>query len=122
MKMEALSVEVVDRSPAVVLRLKGEARIDVTALDRQVTRLLAQRPAVVVLDLAGLSFCSSLGMGCIVSLRRSLDRAGCKTRLAALRPDVADAFKRAVILPLFEVFTTVDEALAAPLAPAPAKT
>jgi anti-sigma B factor antagonist len=118
--MAPFSVEVIDRSPAVVLRVSGEARLDVSALDRQVTRLLAQKPAIVVLDLAGLTFCSSLGMGCVVSLRRSLDRVGSKTRLAALQPDVLDSFKRAVILQLFEVFPTVDEAVAAPITPSPA--
>jgi anti-anti-sigma factor len=70
---------------------------------------------LVVLDLTSLTFCSSLGMGCIVSLRRSLERSHCKTRLAAIQPDVLDSFKRAVILPLFEVFPTVEEAVAAPL-------
>ena len=113
--MPSFSVEVIDRSPAVVLRLIGEARIDVGALDMQVTRLLARRPSLVVLDLSALTFCSSLGMGCIVSLRRSLERSHCKTRLAAVHPDVLDSLKRAVILPLFEVFPTVDEAIAAPL-------
>jgi anti-anti-sigma factor len=113
--MTPLSVEVLDRSNAVVVRLMGEARIDVSALDMQVTRLLARKPSLVVLDLSGLTFCSSLGMGCIVSLRRSLERSHCKTRLAAVQADVLDSFKRAVILPLFEVFPTVDEAVAAPL-------
>jgi anti-sigma B factor antagonist len=119
--MEALTVEVTDRPPAVVLRLSGQLRIDVAPLDREVTRILARHPRLVVLDLAGLSFCSSLGMGCLVTLRRSLARTDSKARLAALQPDVMDAFKRAVILPLFEVFPTVDEALAAPTTPTPAK-
>ena len=119
--MSAFSVEVIDRSPAVVVVMSGEAKTDVRALDAHVTRLLARRPTLVVIDLEKLTFCSSLGMGCLVSLRRSLDRSGCKTRLAAVQPFVLDSLKRAVVLPLFEVFPTVEEALTAPAAaPAPA--
>jgi len=116
--MKAFLVELIERPPAVVLRLKGEARIDLSALDMQATRLSALRPAMVVLDMAGLTFCASVGMRSILSLRQRLVQAGSITRLAAVHPDVLDAFKRAAILPLLEVFPTVDQAMAAPTASA----
>jgi anti-anti-sigma factor len=116
--MNPLSVEVVERPPAVVLRLKGEARNDLSVLEAERNRVLALRPAIVVLDMADLTFCASTGMRSIFFLRQSLGRVGSITRLAAMQPDVLDSFKRAALLPLLQVFTTVDEALAAPISPA----
>ena len=52
----------------------------------------------------------------IFFLRQNLGRIGSITRLAAVHPDVLDSFRRAAILPLFELFSTVDEAVAAPIA------
>jgi anti-sigma B factor antagonist len=115
--MGLFSIEVIERAPAVVLRLKGEARIDLSALDMQATRLSALRPAIVVLDMADLTFCASVGMRSVLSLRQRLFQVGSITRLAAVHPDVLDAFKRAAILPLLEVFPTVDQAVAAPIGP-----
>ena len=83
-----------------------------SALDRQFLRLLARKPPVTVLEMSGFTFCSSLGMGSLVSFRRDISRCGCKVKLAAVPPLVLESFTRACIIQLFEVHNTLEEALA----------
>ncbi len=106
-----LTAETLEMPEAIVVKIVGEAKTDMVLLDRQFMRLLAQRPPVVVLDMSGLTFCSSLGMGSFMSFRRDISRHGTKVKLAALQPLVMESFQRACILPLFEVHATLEQAL-----------
>lgn len=99
-------------SNAVILEVRGEMRIDCTPLEVQIRKIVAQHPQLVVVDLSGLSFISSLGMGCFVSLRKGLATWGGKVRVAAARPMVKDALSRARLLDVMEHADTVDAALA----------
>ena len=66
-------------------------------------RVMLSRPKLVVLEMSGFSFCSSLGMGVLVSFRRGIVHAGGRIVLCAMRPDVLDSFRRAKLHDLFEV-------------------
>lgn len=107
-----LNAETIDLPEAVVVKISGEAKIDVSSMDRQFLRLLARRPPLVVLDLSELSFCSSLGMGSLMAFRRDIVRCGCRLALAGIQPFVKESFQRACLLPMFEVHETLEGALA----------
>lgn len=109
--ISTLNAEVVETAQAVVVKISGEAKTDVSALERQFLRLLARRPPVVVLDLSELTFCSSLGMGSLMAFRRDITRCGSRLVLAAIQPLVKESFQRACLLPMFEVHDTLDHAL-----------
>src|SRR6516225_1570445 len=70
----------------VLLRLEGEAGVH--AVDRMsfilmLMRLVARRPPLVVVDLSGLTFLSSLAIGALVGFCRELGRFGGRVKLAA---------------------------------------
>ena len=109
-----VEAEVVEFPGAMLLRLSGEMRLDVTPVERQLIRLSATRPALVVIDLAGLSFISSLGMGLLNGFRRGLQAYGGVTKIAAAQLDVGKALKLCNFDKLFEFHETVESALAAP--------
>lgn len=81
------------------------------ALDLELTRLCARRPAVLVLDLSRLRSISSLVMRQLLAARRSICRTG-RMRVAAVPAQVMDSLKHARLDTVFEIFATVEEALA----------
>ena len=98
----------------VLLRLEGEA--DVHAAGRMqfiLMRLVACRLQLVVVDLSGVTFLSSLAIGALVGLRRDLGRWGGRVKLAAIPPMIYESLKTSRLDMLFEVCATVEEAQAA---------
>jgi anti-anti-sigma factor len=100
----ALRIEVgVREAPGeMVVRVAGEAGVkQAEELTAALLGLSACRPAQVTLDLAELSFVSSLAMGVLVSFRRGIVRAGGRVRLAeVLQQPVCEALERAGLLAL----------------------
>jgi len=68
---------VVERAPdEVVLRLAGEVDVlTVTSLSAIVNDILADPPVRIVLDMAGVTFCDSQGLGTLVVLSRKAQHA-----------------------------------------------
>ena len=98
----------------VLLRLEGEA--GVRAPDRMqfiLMRLVARRIPLVVVDLSGLTFLSSLAIGALVGFSRELGRFGGRVKLAAVPPVIYESLKTSRLHMLFEVCATVEEAQAA---------
>ena len=115
--MASVEAEVVEIAGTPVLRLKGALRLDAAPLERQLIRLSAGRPAVVVIDLAGLTFISSLGMGLLNHFRRGCGAYGGVVKIAAPQPAVDEVLRLCNFQQLFEFHDTVEAALAAPAAP-----
>jgi anti-anti-sigma factor len=99
-----VQVAVSQASDDVVIRVKGDARVDCAgALLDGLLAAAARRPASVTLDLSELRSISSLAMGVLVAYRRGVVRAGGRVRLAEdLQPAVREALTRAELLDLFE--------------------
>jgi anti-anti-sigma factor len=107
-------IDITETRQGLIVRIEGEAGyLAADALQGPLTRLLARRPHVVVLDLAGLTFLASLVLGALVSFRRALARHGGRVKLAGLQPAVRETFHTAGLLTLFQVSETVAEALGA---------
>jgi anti-anti-sigma factor len=109
--MNGVQAEVVEMAGVPVLRLTGELRLDASTLERQLIRLSAGRPAVVVIDLAGLIFISSLGMGYLNNFRKGVRAYGGVVKMAAAKPVVDHALRLCNFQQLFEFHDTVEAAL-----------
>ena len=94
-----------------VAKIVGEASVaDVDAMEMQLRKVTASRSPLVVLDLSGLRFISSLGMGVLVAFRKGIVREGHKLKVVGLQPLVADAFVRARLGDVFEMHPSVEAA------------
>src|SRR5207253_8842193 len=93
-----------------VVRLSGDADGEqVDELDRQLRLISNVNPKQIVLDLTRLNFISSAGMGLLVRVHQALKENGGKLVLAAPRPLVRDAIRRAALQKLFEIRDAVEE-------------
>ena len=81
----------------------GEASFDqAEVLSAQLHRMPLGGSSLVVLDLAGLTFLSSLAMGALIEFRRGVGRRGVEVRLANVQPPVWLALESAGLGKLFE--------------------
>ena len=94
----------VERRPQLLrVAIRGEASFDqAEVLSAQLLRVPLDGVGLVVLDLAGLTFLSSLAMGALVSYRRGVGRRGVEVRLANVQAQVWLALEWAGLWQLFE--------------------
>ena len=117
--MLTLDVQVAEIDHGMLVKIVGDAGVtQVAKLEHELSKVMLQKPPVAVLDLSQLTFISSLGMGALVSFRRSVTTKGGQVRLAAVPKLIRDGFRRARLDLLFPMFDTVDAALEAAVAPA----
>ena len=106
-----LKIQVRHEEGVSIATIAGEARFEIELLEIELGRLAEAHPAVVILDMTELVVLSSLGMGLIVSLRNALKNHGGRLLACGVRREVLDAFKRARLEKIFEVYGTVEEAI-----------
>jgi anti-anti-sigma factor len=94
----------VERRPHFLLvAIQGEASFEQAEfISAQLLRIPLEAYSLVVLDLAGLTFLSSLAMGALVAYRRGLGRRGVELRLANVQAQVWLALESAGLGKLFE--------------------
>lgn len=110
-----LSCDCEDFVGGCILRIRGTAdSATVPDLEQAFLRIAAARHPLVVLDLSRLDFISSLAMGSLVNLHKSVARDGGRLRCAALQPLVAEAFARVRLDDVIDTHETVESALASP--------
>ncbi|MEV6286213.1 STAS domain-containing protein [Kribbella sp. NPDC051770] len=102
---QLLTVSTEDRGTDVVATVSGELDFGTTN-----DLLAAGEPVVsagraLILDLAGLSFCDSSGLGALVQLHRAADAAGGSLTLAAPQPRVESVLR---VTMLHKLLTVVD--------------
>ena len=98
-----LAFQVERRPHFLLVAIKGEASFDQAEfISAQLLRIPLEAYSLVVLDLAGLTFLSSLAMGALVEYRRGLGRRGVEFRLANVPAQVWSALERAGLWKLFE--------------------
>jgi anti-anti-sigma factor len=103
-KLECKLAFHVERRPHFLLvAIKGEASFDqAEVISAQLLRIALDTYSLVVLDLAQLTFLSSLAMGALVEYRRGLGRRGVELRLANVQAQVWLALESAGLGKLFE--------------------
>ena len=99
-----LAFHVKRRPHFLLVAIKGEASFDqAEGISDQLLRIPLEAYALVVLDLAELTFLSSLAMGALLEYRRGLGRRGVEVRLANVPTQVWLALESAGLGKLFEI-------------------
>ena len=65
----------------------------------------------IVLDLAGLSYINSSGLGLIINLLKQAQNVGGDIKLVHLQPDIYTLFSITSLVQVFKIFDSVDEAI-----------
>ena len=94
-------IDVTESGDGWTVRLSGDFGFDVDDVQQAFNTLVAKRPEVVALDLGGLTMISSLMLGALVGLRRSVVRQGGEIRMIACAPLVRDVLRRVQLDTLF---------------------
>lgn len=105
--MSTFEASVAEENGIIVLKLSGEARLSVENLERKTLQLMAARPERVVVDLSEVEYLSSLAMGTLVQLFRSMKAHEGTVVLAEAKPRILDVLKHARLDTLFEMSDTV---------------
>jgi anti-sigma B factor antagonist len=111
--MSQFSCTLSDQADGIVVSIRGDLGVgNVPLLERQLMSLSARKPGRVVIDMSGVEFISSLGLGSLVQFQRGLLRHQGQVRLAALAPLVEEAIKRSRLDVVLKLFPSVEAALA----------
>ena len=104
-----LAFHVERRSHFLLVAIQGEASFEQAEfLSAQLLQIALDACALVVLDLAELTFLSSLAMGALIEYRRDLCRRGVEIRLANVPAQVWLALELAGLRKLFETIDLPD--------------
>ena len=107
----ALKIRLKQTTPGIVT-LSPIGTIDAdtcSILDKEIQRILAEPTKVLVLDMAGVDFIASAGIGAIAKAKASLKRRGGDLAMINLQPQVKKVFEIIRLLPAFNVFASVEE-------------
>jgi anti-anti-sigma factor len=108
-----LQVSYQDRDGVRIVLLKGEAGVaEAQELASIMIELAASRPKKLVLDLSLLTFISSLALGEMAALANSLRRFESRLAIAAAAPLIGGAIRRVRLDKSYEVFGSLDAAVA----------
>ena len=107
-----LKVEITQQGDTVIIKLIGEARLDVEDAQFQLDRVVVFHPKFIILDAGQLTFLSSIGMSLLLNLRRTAAKSGGRVKLVALQPFVRDAMAHASLLEMFDLYPDMPAALA----------
>ena len=91
------------------------AELDMATADGLVERgyaAIARSARLLLLDLAGLSFCDASGLSAFVRIANHADAAGCGFGLIAPQPPVAKILRISGLDSRLPVFATIDDAVA----------
>jgi anti-sigma B factor antagonist len=90
---------------AVTLTLRGTLDGETCALlDREVDKALTQPVRTLVLDMAGVEFITSAGIGTIMKARTSLSRQQADLAIIGMQPQVRKVFEIIRVLPKLKVY------------------
>lgn len=106
-----LSIEISRMKPGIVtLSLIGP--IDETSsstLDNEICRAMTESVEIIVLDMEGVDYITSSGVGTIVKAKTSLKRRGGNLVIINLQPQVEKVFEIIRLIPVMEVFASREE-------------
>ncbi len=78
-------------------------------LDAEIGGVLAERIETLVLDLAGVDFITSSGVGAITKAKTILNQRGADLAMINLQPQVEKVFEIMDMLPMLNVFANTEE-------------
>ena len=97
-----------------VLSLKGDlvSEIDTAKFKEKIQSLAADKMLRVVVDMSGLDYVNSSGLGTMISALTTMRNAGGDLRMARLGERVENLFVITKLVKVFDTFETVDRAVA----------
>ncbi len=106
-----LAVTMRQTEPGVVtLALRGPLNGETcTLLDRAISRVLTEPLHTLVLDLAGVDFITSAGIGTIMKTRTALAKKNASLAMVGMQPQVQKVFEIIRVLPTLQVFQSQAE-------------
>lgn len=106
-----LNTEMVDGAP--VVHVSGSLGIvEANKLRLYLGKLADQDNDTIILELSGMNFICSTGLGAIISAHLKQRRNGRRIRLVAPQGPVAQLLEMTHLTRLFEIFPSVEEAIA----------
>ncbi|UCD51384.1 MAG: STAS domain-containing protein [Phycisphaerales bacterium] len=78
-------------------------------LHREILRLMAESPSVIVLDMDGVEYISSAGVGALASAKTSVTKEGGELAMTNLQPQVAKVLEIMRLVPVLGVFKNQEE-------------
>ena len=102
-----------EEGDVVIIEPKGKITIgegDVL-LREEITRLLAEDKKKLVLDLGGISYMDSAGVGELVSVYTSVKNRGGELKLSCLTKKIKDLLQITQLMTIFDTYETTQEAV-----------
>ena len=97
-----------------VLPLKGEIDLHVSpAITASLEKMIEKKPARLVVDLSEVSYIDSAGLAALIIAMQKVEGYGGRFALAGLQETVRSIFEISRLDQVFQIFSNVDEALAA---------
>jgi anti-sigma B factor antagonist len=97
-----------------VLQLEGEIDLHVSPdVAESLRTMVAKKPKVVVIDLAGVTYFDSSGLAVLIEAMQNVKEYGGTFALASVQESVQHIFEIARLDQVFQIFPNVDSALAA---------
>ncbi|WP_257304994.1 anti-sigma factor antagonist [Geothrix campi] len=108
-----LNIQTRQEGTASVVSIQGKVNFEVTAQLRDVIRetVATAQPKLLVINLEGVSFIDSSGLGLLVAARNSVDKSGGKLHLSCLPAPVKKTFDQTNLTNYFSIFATEQDAL-----------
>jgi anti-sigma B factor antagonist len=82
-------------------------------LREEITKLLSEEKKQLVLDLGGISYMDSAGVGELVSVYTSVKNRGGELKLASLTKKIKDLLQITQLMTIFDTYETAQEAVSA---------
>ncbi len=99
------------RERGLLVRVLGEVDLRSSpVLREQLLRKIDPPPARLVIDLTGVEYIDSSGVGTLVELKRRLDRAGARIVLVGLQPRVRSVFEITRLDRFFTIAASLEQA------------
>lgn len=107
-----MKYQVIENEKALAINLSGELDTVTAELLRELLNSLLQKEKKqVVIDLSGISFINSSGLGALVSASLSFRRDGGRIVLSGIQGMVSRVFELTRMNRAFEVYSTVQDAM-----------
>lgn len=104
-------VRIVSDGDGLIVHVSGEIDLRNSPTFRtELLTLVDRKPRRVILDMSGVVYVDSSGVGTIVEFKRRLDRSGGAAVLAGLQPRVKSVFEITKLDQFFRIVATLDEA------------
>jgi len=111
--MAPLQISVETRDRGVIARISGQARNgEGDQLRQSLAAIAAGKPSPVIIDLRGLSFIATEGLGELIHFRELLAAYGGRLQLAGADPRITEMFRQTRLGELFPIYPDPDAALA----------